>query len=69
MALLISLSIELTQLVMNILGVSDMRAVHVEDLILNTIGGIIAWYIFKFMYKGKIKSAVDGIYPQLIEEN
>lgn len=66
-ALLISLSIELTQLVMNILGLSDRRAVHVEDLILNTIGGIIAWYIFKLMYKGKIKSTVDWIYPQLIE--
>lgn len=68
LALLISLSIELIQLIMNILGLSDMRAVHVEDLILNTIGGIIALYIFKLMYKGKIKSAVDKVYPQLIEE-
>lgn len=68
-AFLISLSIESTQLLMNALGVSDMRAVHVEDLILNTIGGIIAWYIFKFMYKGKIKNTVDAIYPQVIEES
>ncbi|MGX4600168.1 VanZ family protein [Faecalimicrobium sp. JNUCC 81] len=67
-ALLISLSIELTQLAMNILGLVDMRAVHVEDLILNTIGGVVAWYIFKFMYKGKIKSTLDEIYPKLIEE-
>lgn len=68
-ALLISLSIELTQLVMNILGLADRRVVHVEDLLLNTIGGIAAWYIFKLMYKGKIKSIVDKIYPQLIEVN
>lgn len=54
-ALLISLSIELTQLVMNIVGLSDRRAVDVEDLILNTIGGIIAWYIFKLIYKDKGK--------------
>lgn len=67
-ALLISLSIEITQLAMNILALADMRAVHVEDLILNTVGGIVAWYIFKILYKGKIKSTVDEIYPQLIEE-
>lgn len=68
-AFLMSLSIELIQLIMNILGLSDMRAVHVEDLILNTIGGIIAWYIFKFMYKGKIKNTVDAIYSKVAEEN
>ena len=67
-ALLISLSIEITQLAMNILALADMRAVHVEDLILNTVGGIVAWYIFKILYKGKIKSTVDEIYPQLIED-
>ena len=53
---------------MNILALADMRAVHVEDLILNTVGGIVAWYIFKILYKGKIKSTVDEIYPQLIED-
>ena len=68
-AFLISLSIELIQLFMNILGLSGIRAVHVEDLILNTLGGVIAWCIFKLMYKGKIKSTIDKIYPQLIEEN
>lgn len=67
-ALLISLSIEITQLAMNILALADMRAVHVEDLILNTVGGIVAWYIFKILYKGKIKNTVDEIYPQLIED-
>lgn len=67
-AFFISLSIELIQLVMNILNLSDMRVVDVEDLILNTIGGVISWYIFKIMYKGKIKSTVDEIYPQLIED-
>lgn len=68
MALLISLSIELTQLIMNILGLSFMRAVDVEDLILNTLGGVIAWYIFRFIYTGKIKNVVDSINPKLIEE-
>ena len=45
---LISLSIELIQLFMNILSLSYGRSVHTEDLILNTLGGIIAWYIFKY---------------------
>lgn len=65
----ISLSIELIQLFMNILGLTYIRAVAIEDLILNTLGGIIAWCIFKLMYKGKIKSMIDSIYPLLIEEN
>ena len=52
---LISLSIELIQLFMNILSLSYGRSVHTEDLILNTLGGIIAWYIFKYTYKGKFK--------------
>lgn len=65
----ISLSIELTQLFMNIFGLSYIRVVHVEDLILNTLGGVIAWGIFKLMYRGKIKSMIDNIHPQLIEEN
>lgn len=65
----ISLSIELIQLFMNIFGLTYIRAVHTEDLILNTLGGIIAWWIFKLIYKSKIKSMIDNIYPQLIEEN
>lgn len=65
---LISLSIELTQLVMNIFGLTYIRAVDVEDLILNTLGGIIAWGIFKLMYRGKIKIMIDNTHPQLIEE-
>lgn len=44
---LISLSIELTQLIMNILSLTYLRAVHIEDLILNTLGGVITYYIFK----------------------
>ncbi|WP_195939685.1 VanZ family protein [Romboutsia sp. 1001713B170131_170501_G6] len=68
-AFFISLSIELTQLFMNIFGLTYIRVVHVEDLILNTLGGVIAWGIFKLMYKGKIKSMIDNIHPQLIEEN
>lgn len=65
---LISLSIELTQLVMNIFGLTYIRVVHVEDLILNTLGGIIAWGIFKLMYRGKIKGMIDNTHTQLIEE-
>ena len=56
---LISLSIELIQLFMNILSLSYGRSVHTEDLILNTIGGIIAWYIFKYTYKGKFKDILN----------
>ena len=67
-AFLISLSIELTQLVMNIFGLTYTRVVHVEDLILNTLGGIIAWGIFKLMYRGKIKIMIDNTHSQLIEE-
>lgn len=66
---LISLSIELTQLVMNIFGLTYIRVVHVEDLILNTLGGIIAWGIFKLIYRGKIKIMIDNTHPQLIEED
>ena len=56
---LISLSIELIQLFMNILLLSYGRSVHTEDLILNTLGGIIAWYIFKYTYKGKFKDILN----------
>ena len=56
---LISLSIEVIQLFMNILSLSYGRSVHTEDLILNTLGGIIAWYIFKYTYKGKFKDILN----------
>ena len=56
---LISLSIELIQLFMNILSLSYGRSVHTEELILNTLGGIIAWYIFKYTYKGKFKDILN----------
>lgn len=56
---LISSSIELIQLVMNILSLSYGRSVHTEDLILNTLGGIMAWYIFKYTYKGKFKDILN----------
>ena len=56
---LISLSIELIQLFMNILSLSYGRSVHTEDLILNTLSGIIAWYIFKYTYKGKFKDILN----------
>ena len=35
------------------------EAVHIEDLILNTLGGIMAWYIFKYTYKGKFKEILN----------
>ncbi|MFI3209535.1 MAG: hypothetical protein R3Y64_00550 [Peptostreptococcaceae bacterium] len=47
---------------MNILELAYMRVVDVEDLILNTFGGILAWYIFKFIYKDKVKNIIDSIY-------
>ena len=50
---------ELIQLFMNILSLSYGRSVHTEDLILNTLGGIIAWYIFKYTYKGKFKDILN----------
>lgn len=68
-AFLISLLIELIQLFMNIFCLTYVRAVDIDDLILNTLGGIVAWFIFKLMYKGKIKGIIDSIYPQLIESN
>lgn len=68
-AFLISLLIEMIQLFMNIFGLTYIRAVDIDDLILNTLGGVIAWCIFKLMYKGKIKDIIDSIYPQLIESN
>ena len=68
-ALLISLSIESIQLFTNILGISNIRVIHIEDVILNTFGGIIAWLLFKFMYKGKIKSTIDSIYLESTEES
>ena len=66
MSMFISLSIELSQLFTNIIGISYMRAVHVEDIILNTFGGIVAWIIFKFTYKGNMKSIIDNIYLQSV---
>lgn len=56
---LISLSIELIQLFMNILSLSYRRAVYTEDLILNKLGGIILWYIFKYTYKGKFREILN----------
>ena len=44
---------------MNILSLSYGRSGHTEDLILNTLGGIIAWYIFKYTYKGKFKDILN----------
>ena len=62
---LISLSIELIQLFMNILSLSYGRSVHTEDLILNTLGRNIAWYIFKYTYKVKFKDILN-YYKELV---
>lgn len=44
------------QLIENITYLSGMpgRTVNIDDLILNTIGGILAYYIFKLIYKSKL---------------
>ncbi|MCC0643201.1 MULTISPECIES: VanZ family protein [unclassified Clostridioides] len=60
---LISLSIEIIQLIMNCLSiVSQLRAVDIDDLIMNTLGGFIAYIIFKLSYRGKLKYFIDKIY-------
>lgn len=54
---LISLSIELFQLIENLtyLSTTQGRTVNIDDLILNTISGILAYYIFKLIYKTKLR--------------
>ncbi|WLF69246.1 VanZ family protein [Clostridium septicum] len=56
-SLLISFSIEILQLIENITYLSGMsvRTVNIDDLILNTLGGILAYYFFKFIYKSKLR--------------
>lgn len=68
-AFLISLSIELIQLFMNICGLSDLRTVDIEDLILNTLGGVIAWGMFILIYKIKTKSMADNVELKQVDEN
>lgn len=56
-SVLISLSIELLQLIQNITFISGgMRIVTIDDLILNTIGGVIGYYLFNIIYKTKLKT-------------
>ncbi|WLD28184.1 VanZ like family protein [Clostridioides difficile] len=60
---LISLSIEIIQLIMNCLSiVPQLRAVDIDDLIMNTLGGFIAYITFKLSYRGKLKYFIDKIY-------
>lgn len=60
---LISLSIETIQLIMNCMSiVPQLRAVDIDDLIMNTLGGCIAYIIFKLSYRGKLKLFIDKIY-------
>lgn len=57
----ISLSIELLQLLENLSylrGISG-RTVNVDDLILNTIGGILVYGIFKVIYKTELRSYLN----------
>lgn len=53
----ISLFIELFQLFENITYLSGIvgRTVNIDDLLLNTVGGILAYYLFKFLYKTKLR--------------
>ena len=66
---LISLSIELTQLITNILNISDYRIVDVNDLILNTLGGALGFYIFEMIYKGKLKEYIDSLSEDFVEND
>lgn len=59
---LISLFIESFQFITNLLGLSGWRAVDIDDLILNTLGGIIAYLIFKIIYRGRLKRFIDKTY-------
>lgn len=65
-ALLISVTIEFTQLITNLLLISGLRTVNIEDLILNTLGGVLAYYIFKLTYRGKFKIGIDSMKEELI---
>lgn len=56
---IISLSIELLQLVENYLNKSPYRTVNVDDLILNTLGGILGYFTFKVLYKTKLKAILN----------
>lgn len=55
--IVISVSIELLQLLENIACVSGMqgRTVNIDDLILNTISGLLAYCIFELIYKTKLR--------------
>lgn len=46
-----SLMIELTQLFINTILTYNYRSVDVDDLILNTIGTIVGYFLFKILYK------------------
>lgn len=60
-AFVISLSIELLQLLENLSYLSGIsgRTVNVDDLILNTIGGILGYCIFKMIYKTKLRTYLN----------
>ncbi len=58
---LTSLSIEVLQLIENITYLSSFpgRSVDIDDLILNTIGGLLGYYIFKIIYKTKLRTYLN----------
>lgn len=66
---LVSISIELTQLITNILNISNYRIVDVNDLILNTLGGALGLYIFEEIYKGKLKEYIDSLSEDFVESD
>lgn len=69
-AFYISFTIEITQMLLNILNLSFItRAVSTEDLILNTLGGIFGFYIFKFLYRGKVKDYIDSNFGKFNKNN
>lgn len=46
----VSLSIELIQLVINITTGVPNKVADIDDLILNTIGGVIGWFLIRFYF-------------------
>ena len=51
MAAILSFAIEIFQCIENILAISNMRICDIDDIILNSIGAIIGYFIFKLLYK------------------
>jgi glycopeptide antibiotics resistance protein len=60
-----SLLIETTQLIINFITHVPNKVADIDDLILNTIGGIIGWLVFKLVYK--ISPIAKILEPRLLK--